>query len=179
MKQLPSEIKVIFTTAYEEYAVRAFRLAAYDYLLKPIDKQELVEVVDRLMEESNPDRDRIQMDLLQQLIRSQEKTRKIAINTSDSLHVVNMDEILYLTSQKSYTRFQLDDTTLLATKPISFYEDLLQHQRFFRVHRSHIVNLARARVYKKRKMEVILDDGSVIEVARNRKDELLQNLSSI
>ena len=170
-------INVIFTTAYQEYAVKAFRLSAIDYLLKPIDKEELVNAIERY-QEAIEDTHAIQMNLLNDMLQNN-KPRKIAINTADSLHMVNIDDILYLSSERNYTKLHLDDSTLLASKPLGEFEELLSDLNFFRVHRSYMINLSRVREYQKKKLAAVLDNGVAVEVSRNRKESLSKRLQSL
>ena len=171
------DVKVIFTTAYQEYAVKAFRMSAIDYLLKPVDKEELIEDLERYRQSiSRPHA--MEMNLLNDLLKDS-KTKKMAINTADSLHMVEMDDILYLKSERNYTHLFFQDSTIVASKSLGEFEDLLTEYGFLRIHRSCIVNLFRVKEYRKRNMDLVLHDGTVLEVSRNRKEQLAEKLQNL
>ncbi len=169
--------KVIFTTAYDEFAIKALRLSAIDYLLKPVDKNELMQAI-LSFKKSESHSASPELSLLSQMLEKQ-NDRKIAVNTMDGVHVINLDEVLYLSSEKNYTTFHFEHTNILTSKPLGDYEKLLNEYRFIRVHRSYLVNINKIKEYNKKQAGVILENSQLIEVSRNRKEHLLENLKLI
>ena len=167
------EVEVVFTTAFEEYAIRAIRLSALDYLLKPIDPQELMDAVRRYEKKHRVQKD---FSLLKGLISKFEKPKKIAIIGQDETSYIELSSILFLSSSRNYCNFHLAHReNLVASKPLADYEELLQPIGFFRIHRSYVVNMEHVLQYKSgRGGYVIMSDGTELEVARTRKKELIE-----
>ncbi len=170
--------KVIFTTAYEEYAIKAFRLSAVDYLLKPIDKKDLVEAVNRFEELQTHSTSDPQIDVISEIL-TRTRPKRIAINTQEGIHVVNLDQIIYLKSDKNYSFIETYKESIIASKPIGEFEKLLDDYDFVRTHRAYIVNLSHVKEFNKKEMNLILDRGHSIEVSRSKKEYLLERLGGI
>ncbi|WP_420319191.1 LytR/AlgR family response regulator transcription factor [Ekhidna sp.] len=164
--------KVIFTTAHEEYAIKAFRLSAIDYLLKPVGKEELIIAINRFKETSTG---KERMELLSELL-EKKNPQRMAISTLDGFHIIDLDKLLYLSSEKNYSNFHTTEGIVLASKSIGEFEKYMDPDRFIRVHRSYIVNIDKVRSYDKKKGVLILHNQQTIEVSRNRKEVLLQKL---
>ncbi len=174
---------IIFTTAYNEYAIKAFKFSAFDYLLKPIDIEELKDTVNRfvLLKEKKESTDvtspatQLQI-LLNQLQGKAEGFKKIAIHTQDALHFFELDEIIRFEAHSNYTHiFFKNGTKLVASKTLKEFEDILLGAHFFRVHHSAIINLLYIKKYIKGDGGSIeLTDGTMVDVSRRRKDEFLQ-----
>lgn len=179
---------VIFTTAYQEYAIRAFRFSAIDYLLKPIDPDELQAAVEKFKAQVagvNPE----QLEILQeQLGSSQNLTliqrkkndhQRIALPTAEGVHFVEMTEIIQCESLGSYTKFHLvKGPPIVVSRLLKEYEEILDNYYFFRVHQSNIVNLEHIKRYVKGDGgQVWMSNNMEIEVSRRRKDEFLALLS--
>lgn len=169
--------EVIFTTAYDTYAIQAFRISAVDYLLKPIDTEALVAAVEKvriLREKGNTSR---QINFLIQQIKDLENNnvRKIALPTFDGLEFIHMDDILYCQSDGAYTYVHFTDgSKLYISKTLRFLEDALCNYHFFRVHNSFIVNLNHVTKYTKTDGGLlVMSNGKQIRVSRSKKDELL------
>lgn len=169
------QVKVIFTTAHQEYAIKAFRLSAVDFLLKPIDKNELMAAVDRYRS-SKYQSSSVEMSLLNELLQNG-RTKKIAVNTVDSLHVLNHEDIYYLSSERNYTTFHLADSSIVASKSIGEYEQMITDERFLRVHRTYIINLDKVQEYKKKEQGVVLQNEAFVEVAKSKREELIRRLT--
>ncbi|MEQ8629284.1 LytTR family DNA-binding domain-containing protein [Ekhidna sp.] len=170
-----TQTKVIFTTAYDEFAITAIRLSAIDYLLKPVDKHELIEAVDRF---KNTSQIREQFDIFSEIL-DQKRTDRFSISTIDGIRVVKYSDVNFLSSEKNYTRFHLVGSTLITSKPLGEYEKLLDQQKFVRVHRSHLINIEKIIEFDKKKGNVILENGDVVEVSRNRKEFLIDKLQNL
>ena len=171
------DFEVIFTTAFDKYAIQAFRISAVDYLLKPIDTEALklaVEKVRMLREKGSSSR---QISFLIQQIKDIENNnvRKIALPTFDGLEFINMDDILYCQSDGAYSYVHFTDgTKLYISKTLRYLEDALCNFHFFRVHNSFIVNLNHVKKYSKTDGGLlILSNGEKVRVSRSKKDELL------
>lgn len=170
------DLEVIFTTAYQEYAIKALRLSALDYLLKPIDPDDLVASVRRYSERRREKRD---YSLINEIL-SEKTPKRIAISSLDGVKVVNVEDILYLSADRNYTTFHLNDGELIVSKSLGEFEKLLQDYEFFRIHRSVLMNMIHLAEYKKgKKAKVKLNNGVELEVSRNRKDQLLEKLKHL
>ncbi len=183
-----AEFGVIFTTAYQEYAIRAFRFSAIDYLLKPIDPDELQQAVGRYqarLAAVNPQ----QLQILQEHIENPVKAglnqrlpnagQRIALPTAEGIHFVQMADIVQCESLGSYTKFHLvGSKPIVVSRLLKEYEEILDKYQFFRVHQSHIINLEHIKRYVKGDGgQVWLSDNSEVEVSRRRKEEFLALLS--
>jgi two-component system LytT family response regulator len=172
-----ADFEVIFTTAYDKYAIQAFRISAVDYLLKPIETDALKDAVEKvriLREKGNTSK---QISFLLQQIKDLENNnvRKIALPTFDGLEFINMADIVYCQSDGAYSYvFFSDDSRLYISKTLRYLEDALCNFHFFRVHNSYIVNLHHVKKYSKTDGGLlILSNGEKVRVSRSKKDELL------
>ena len=177
LEQLNCEI--VFVTAHNEYAIRAFKYAAFDYLLKPVDPEELIETFKRLKLKLHQPKNKEQTELLKQLIRQPQKVpTRLTIVTSDAVTVVNMSDILYLQADGPYTYFYLaNGEKLTASLNLQKYEDLLVAPNFFRTHNSFLVNMFYVKKFNKADLKLLLTNGALISVSKRRKEEFLQALS--
>jgi two-component system LytT family response regulator len=171
--------QLIFTTAYENFATKAFRVSAIDYLLKPVDGNDLREAV------AKAQRQLTQGSLLnQQAINLMDNNRlpaeqqKIAVPGKDGYDFIPVVDILYCEASGSYTRLVLtNDQTLLVSKPLGEIEALLPVSLFERIHHSSIINLAQVTQYKKTNgASVVMLNGDQLVVSRSKKDRLMQLL---
>jgi two-component system LytT family response regulator len=175
----PLTFQVIFVTAFDNYAIRAFKYSAVDYLLKPVDIDELVSAVDRVMERSQNksiiDQMQVFLDNMGSFNLGQQK---MAVPTVDGLIFINLKEVVRLEAKSSYTQILLDNGEIVtATRTIKDYEDILPEALFCRIHNSHIINLFKIEKYHKgRGGYVTLEDGSTIEVASRRRQEFMRRL---
>lgn len=169
--------KIIFITAYDEYAIEAIKYSALDYILKPIRPALLVEAVEKMQETSRVSKLEQQIELL-----LQEKTQreKIALPTSDGLLFVKVVDILRCESDSSYTNFVLaNGKKILVTRTMKEFEELLPSDMFYRVHKSHLINIKYIDQYVTRDgASVIMENNDCVPIARNRKDDFLTFLNS-
>ncbi|HUB60755.1 MAG TPA: LytTR family DNA-binding domain-containing protein [Puia sp.] len=175
----PLTFQVIFVTAFDNYAIRAFKYSAVDYLLKPIDIDELVSAVDRVVQRSQQKNIIDQMQLfLNNMGTLGLGQQKMAVPTVEGLIFINLKEIVRLESKSSYTQIFLENGVIVtATRTLQEYEDLLPEALFCRIHNSHIINLLKIEKYHKgRGGYVVLEDDSTIEVATRRRQEFLRRL---
>lgn len=175
------DFKIIFTTAYDHYAIKAFKYSAIDYLLKPINIDELQGAITRA-EKSIASKVSInsQIDVLIDNIKTRDVNKKIAIKSADRIDFVEVDEIVYCESGSSYTTIVLtNNRKITAAKPLKYFDAMFSDDfNFFRVSRTHLINPNYISAYKKNSDSVELGKGILIEVSRRRKKEFLETLES-
>jgi two-component system LytT family response regulator len=171
---------VVFTTAYNEYAIQAIRHSALDYLLKPVDKDELKKAVDRAGTEQSMRPEKRIAQLLQSMQQGNEHKR-FAVPTMEGLILINPEEIMYIKSDGPYSHFYFaDGRHLLISKTLREAEETLPSQFFFRIHNSYMVNMQYVQKYLRGEGgEVVMRNGLQLPVSRNRKQEFLNLLEKI
>jgi two-component system LytT family response regulator len=174
------DFQIIWLTAYEQYAIRAFRISAVDYLVKPYKTSELVKALARAKEEL---KERTYLKKLKALINntSGNTEKQIVLHTSDSVHVVKIRDIIRCEADNNYTTFFLENQQkILLSKPLKKYEKLLQNFDFYRVHQSHLINLHKViQLNKGNKGCVVLENNESIPVSERKMKGLIVTLSSI
>lgn len=173
----PVAFKVIFITAFDSYALKAFNFSAVDYLLKPLDPTRLVEAVNKLKLADTND---LLHKKLEALLENKVSLEKIALPETDGLVMIRIKEIIRCESESNYTRFYLKSgKTHLSTKTLKEYDEMLTGMNFCRIHKSHLININFvSRYIKGEGGTVIMEDCTELEVARRRKDDLLQMLKN-
>lgn len=169
---------IVFTTAYNHYAVDAIRISAFDYLTKPIAIKDLQNTVERLIKNrKHYTRDRLNL-LQTTLSSSKSQDEKIAVPTGDGLEFIPIKTIIHIESSSNYsTLFLTDGKKLLITKQLGDFEDLLNPYHFLRVHNSHLINLSLIKKYIRGDGgQVVMQNGDVIDVARRKKEEFLKRI---
>ena len=169
---------VIFTTAYDQYALQAFKVSAADYLLKPIDMDELEAAVGKVREQhANRTLD---FGTLEKLFRQVQRpeARRLALPSSDGLVFVPLDNIIRLQSDSNYTTFYLTgQEKMLVSRTLGEFEQQLEQNNFCRVHHSHIINLAHLKRYVRTDGGYAqMSDGASVEISRRKKDDFLAKL---
>lgn len=173
---------VVFITAHEEYALKAFRFSALDYLLKPVDPEELRKVTEKIKKVLSTSDNFAHIDLLLENIRKKVDTfKRIALSTSDGIHLFDVSDIIRLESQDNYTKFYIkNNKPVLIAKTLKEYEDLLSGQGFERIHQSHLINLAYLKSYiKKDGGYAVMADNSNLPISQRKKDRLQELLRSL
>lgn len=171
---------VVFTTAYSQYAVKAFRYSALDYLLKPVDTEELIQAVHKLTLKKDARVKQQQFQLLENKINHSDIAKKqIAVSTLEGIYFASLDEIIHVDADSSYTKIFLSNgDMIMSSKPLKYFEEMLEDFDFVRVHQSHIINLKHIRRYVRGDGgQVIMANGTEIEVSRRKKDDLLNKIS--
>jgi two-component system, LytTR family, response regulator len=180
LQQLPEiPFKVIFVTGYDEYAIKAIRFSALDYLLKPVDKEELLKAVGKAEVQLEPRRE-AQLDiLLQKLQPKPSGLQKIALPTQEGFELVPLEAIIKCESDSNYTHvFLRGGKRLLVSRTLKEIEELLRDHPFLRVHHSHLINLNEIVQYVRGEGGyVVMSDGSSVNVSRSRKEALLKVFS--
>lgn len=171
------DFALIFVTAYQEYAIRAFEVSAVDYLLKPIEIELLKKAVEKVEQQLGPTGNagnNQKMETLRENLTGEYLTR-FALPMADGLMFVEADDIMYLIAEGSYTEIVFSDKKrVLITKKIKYFEENLANPCFFRSHRSYIVNLNKISQYIRTGNYIVMDDGFKVSLARDRKDEFLK-----
>ncbi|HRH99839.1 MAG TPA: LytTR family DNA-binding domain-containing protein [Saprospiraceae bacterium] len=176
-----AEADVVFATAHKEYAIAAIRKSAFDFLVKPIDEDELKECIERLIEKRRSlkkESAELDIETISKLLKgSLSMSEKLKISTSDGILLIPINDIIRIEASGSYsTLFLLDKKKITASKNLSDIEHYLEHYpQFFRLHKSNIVNINFIERYIKGDGgTAVLKDGTEIEVARRRKEEFLE-----
>jgi two-component system LytT family response regulator len=173
---------VIFITSFNNYAVKAFRFNAIDYLLKPIVPSHLVEAVDKVKEGTAVKQlaSKMQIEQLYTDITFPPKAQdKIAVPTGEGLIVIPINEIVYCHADSNYTKFHLTDgKCILSSYTLKQFDEILTTQSFFRAHRSYLINMAHVKMYRRGEGgDIVMSNGHEIELSRTHKDEFLDLLN--
>ncbi len=181
---LPSKnYKVIFTTASDAFAIKAFRFSAVDYLLKPVDPDDLMAAVAKVeaQQQTQLAGQGLEMDLLLDTVKKRELPRRLALHTQEKILVTEITHIVRCESMGNYTHFYFTDgSKLLVTKTLKEYDKLLQEHRFIRVHQSHLINAELIQAYVKTEGGYLrMKDGSEVPVSVRKKPEVIRLLEKL
>jgi two-component system LytT family response regulator len=170
------DFHLIFTTAYDQYAIQAIRYAAFDYLLKPIDIEELKSAVTNASSLPRTPLTHEHLKALHQNLNEQFHLNKIAIPSMDGMLIYNLSEILYLKGESNYSNVVFkDQPKLLTTRTLHDFEEILPAHIFFRPHHSFIININFIRRYIKGDGgRIEMANGDFVDVSRNKKEEFLK-----
>lgn len=171
--------KIIFVTASDEFALKAFKFSAIDYVLKPYSNEDLSNAIEKAKSQVQPDKE--QISVLQQSINQPNKRpQKISLHTSDKIVVVNLDDIVRCKSDNNYTEFFMqDDSKILVSKTLKFYADMLKEFQFLRVHQSHLVNLHYVKEFiKSDGGYLVLNNKKTVPVSVRKRNEVVEALSN-
>lgn len=169
-------IPVIITTSFDNYALQAIKCSAVDYLIKPYGLDQLQNAITRAFEFNSM---RSTKDSYEVLVHNLKNPgiQKMVINTSDQVHVIEKNDILYLSSEGSYTMFVLvNGEKILASRHMKYYLELFTEVNFYRCHRSYLVNIGQVAGINKKDSKINLRNGESIPLAAKKKDELLEIL---
>jgi two-component system LytT family response regulator len=171
---------LIITTAYNQYAIQAFKANAIDYLLKPIDPDDLLQAIEKvkLRQINNNSTKNIENVLNKLVKKGLDSNRKIPISVSNKIILVEPSDILYLKSDGSYTTIYMkNNKEFLVSKSIKFFEELLPDIHFLRIHKSYIVNINEIKEFLKHgNGEVVLSNEKIIPVSRRHRQNILDAL---
>ncbi len=174
------KFELIFATASDQHAIRAIKYSACDYLLKPIDMDELKSAVNKVLnkKKSVPSMENLQF-LIQHLKRADENFQKITLPTGNAYEIVNIKDIIRCEADGSYTNFYLaDKRKLMISFGLKHYEELLPESDFIRVHHHHLINMNHVlRFLKEDGGYAIMSDGSKIEISRRKKEAFMDKLN--
>lgn len=169
--------KMIFITAHDKYAIRAIKLSALDYLLKPINPKELVEAVEHAKKLINEECSDIQLNALKNNTQKiKQVSEKIVLKTMESIYLIDVIDIIRCESGGAYTFFYLNGgRKITVSRLLKDYDELLQNEGFFRVHQSHLININFIDKFdKKQGGSLIMKDGANVPVSYRKKDKLLK-----
>ena len=176
LQSLPGiNFEVIFVTAYNQYAITAFRFSAIDYLLKPLRIAELKQAVEKAAVRITEKKSKRNYELLLRNMSADTAHQKLALTDRGEQYLVRLDEILYLVADGNYTQVVTNSRSFLSSKNLKDFEELLPADMFCRIHYGHMVNiLSIAKVQKGRGGTVQMKDGKVLEIAVRRKDDFMK-----
>lgn len=168
------DFRLIFITAHEQFAIKAFRYSAIDYLLKPISDELLKTAMQKCFDEINNKDLGIKLDVL---FANKETVKKIAIPTQQGIEIVLIKEIIRLEADGNYTKLFLKEGSIMSSKTLKEFDQILSKSNFFRVHKSHLVSLNEVkRFLNEGGGYVVTSDGAQVEIARRRKELFLSTL---
>lgn len=177
----PYNYAVIFVTAYDEFAIKAIRFSAIDYILKPIDEQEYCAAIERALSSVNSSKLQDQVQTFFSYYERKTQNRKIVLKTVDAINIIDVSDITHCKSDSNYTTFYLiSGEKIMVSKAMKEYEDILLDYDFFRPHHSYLVNLNY--ITKLNKSDggfLVLKDGSEIPVSLRRKKKLIEVLDKL
>ncbi len=172
--------KIIFVTASDEFAIKAFKFAAIDYILKPYTNEDLSNAIDKAKNQIKPDKE--QLTVLQESIKQpNSRPKKISLSTSDKIIVVNLDDIVRCKSDNNYTEFFLtDNQKILVGKTLKYFADMLKEFDFIRVHQSHLINIQYIKEFiKSDGGYLVLKNKITIPVSVRKRNEVIHILEKI
>jgi two-component system LytT family response regulator len=174
------DFSVIITTSHSHYALDAIKYSAIDFLLKPVDLDELKISVERFKANQNSKNDfSIQFqNLKEQLDLSLKLDKKIILKTRDSIQLVKIGDIIRCEAEINYTNFYLLDRKIVVSKSLKEYSEMLQEVGFFRAHKSHLINLDYFQSYEKKDGMIQMSDGSKVPLSIRKKESFLEVLNS-
>ena len=164
--------EVVFVTAYDQYAIKAFEVSAIDYLLKPVEIELLQKAVEKAEKKTFLNNNKDQLNILKNIYKGEE-IKKIALPLMDGLTFVEISDISVFSADGAYTNVIFNSKKkILVSKRLKFFEDLLENRSiFFRAHRSSLINVNYVQKYLKGKNSIVMDNGEEIALSRDRKQE--------
>ena len=176
------DFDIIFTTAYDQFAIKAIKFSAIDYLLKPIFPDDLVAAVKKAEEKQEARNTKKSVEvLLENIRRPESETPKIVLSTSERINVVKVKDIVRCESDNYYTFFYFTDgKRLLVSKTLKENEELLSDYNFIRPHKSHLINVLYIKSYNKQDGgSILMTDGSQVPVSRRKKEKIIEIINNL
>ena len=171
---------VIFTTAFDDYAIKAFDAHAVDYLLKPFSPERFNQAVEKFLQQNAiPESKKTTKELLETVSKTEEKLDRIVVKTGTKIRIIPEQDILFLEAEGDYINIHTPEGRFLKTKTMQYFEDALDPKKFVRIHRSYIIQLAqitKIEPYEKDTHTVVLKNGARLPVSRNGYGKLKQAL---
>jgi two-component system LytT family response regulator len=170
------KFSVVFTTAYEKYALKAFQYSALDYLLKPIDEVELKNVIKKLQSIQDKNSLKVRLENFIKTYKTGTYPSQLALNSKNEIEFVKLDEILFCEADGFYTKFYLDNSReILVCKNIKEYENLLPSYNLFRIHKSYLVNRFKIKkIIKKDGGYVLMSNGKSLPISQRKKEQFME-----
>ena len=181
-KSVKINSQIVFITAHEQYAIKAFRFSALDFLLKPVDPEELEKVIEKVNSIVHKNDSVAHIDLLLENIRKKvDNFKRIALSNADGVHLFEISDIIRCESLDNYTKFYIkNNKPILISKTLKEYEELLAEHGFERIHQSHLINLNYLKSYiKKDGGYVIMADETHLPISHRKKERLQEILRTI
>lgn len=174
------DFKVIFISGYMEYAIKGYKFGAIDYILKPIDEEELSLAINRADDVIRYE-EKMQFKSMESNIKNLNKSDKIILKTSDHVHLIKTSSIIRIEADGNYSTFFIDDgRKVIVSRAIKEWEETLVDKGFHRIHKSHMININKLNYFDKSDSgDVIMDDGSTVPVASRKKDMLMNLFESL
>lgn len=166
--------QVVFTTSYDEYAIKAIKFNALDYLLKPVNKGDIEQALERA--NTKPTGQKEQMNQFLDYLKEPEKMNRIVIPVADGFEIVDIDSVIYLEADRNYTYIHRQGKNkILSSKHLKHFDEMLENNGFYRIHQSYLVNLKNVVKYiRGKESQVKLSNDIILPVSRNNKDGLLE-----
>lgn len=173
--------KVIFTTAYDQFAIKAFKFSAIDYLLKPIDIRELQQAVEKVVVKEETGAWDEKLQLLLSRLQAPARPERIALPVGEAMQFFHIDEILRCESDSNYTHITLvNGKKITVAKTLKEVEESLRGTDFYRIHQSHLVNMSHiSKVVKGEGGYVVMKDGTTLTISRNKKEAFLESFRKL
>lgn len=168
------QFSVIFTTAYSKYAIQAFKFAAFDYLLKPIEKADLDGCLLRWRDNFELRTSNTQVNYLHEILEDEKAIKKITISTKEGYFFIQINEIIYCESQSNYTLFYLkENKKIIASRTLKEFENLLLQHHFLRIHKSYLINIKSIfKLNKGNDYSIELHNGEVLPISRTKINDV-------
>lgn len=179
LEKLPAiNFKLVIVSGHNEFALKAFRFSAIDYLLKPVDLDELRETLSRIRTAAEYPWKQV-MDVLKESIQTVETDRKIVLRDLNAVYIVSVKSIVRCEAADNYTTFYFtDQSPIVISRPLKEYDELLTPSKFLRIHQSHLINLNQLKQFNKREGgSVTMKDGTEVPVSARSREALIRELS--
>lgn len=180
LQSLPNhDFEIIFVTAFDQYGIQAIKFSAIDYLLKPVNIEDLKTAVAKVVAKHKEKKENLRLENLLSLLQNQKAQHRLALATAKETRFVNTEEIIRCESSNAYTSFYLaSGQKIVVSKPIFEYEELLKDYGFIRCHQSHLVNKLRVKSWIRQDGDhLLMEDNSQIPVSRNKKEIVSEALT--
>jgi two-component system LytT family response regulator len=172
--------QVIFITAHEQYALKAFRFSALDYLLKPIDLDDLQQVIEKIRKNKNQVSEYKNIEVLLEHLSQKTSSKRMALPTAEGIHLFDIKDIIRIESSDNYSIFYFkNNEKIMVSKTLKDYEDLLTPHGFERIHQSHLINMSYLKSFLKKDSYVVMIDGKQLPVAIRKKERLQQIINQL
>ena len=171
--------EIIFITAFEQYAIKAVKYSSLDYLLKPIDLEELIKAVEKAKKKKDQEVYRKQLETLVHNLKQQPNLNKVCLSTTDGFEFVTIEEIIYCKANGSYTSFFLkNNTSVIVSKHLKEYENLLTDQHFMRIHNSFLINLKEVKKFiKSDGGYILMSNNDSVNISKSKKEAFLNAMN--
>jgi two-component system LytT family response regulator len=178
---LSPSFKTIFVTAYQQYSFEAFRFSAIDYLLKPVDPDQLINAVNKAQDHIDKENLSVKIETFLHNMEHAAKGKKIILKTLESIHIVNISDIVYCEANEGYTMFYLSDRTkILVSRTLREFDEMLADHSFARIHQTFLVNINCIKRYEKGDGgQVVLSNDNCLPVSVRKKEQLMKLLAKL